>query len=1070
MNVRCAIVSSRSVYALGATRRRTSLSATATLPVVHSKGSDIRMDEVVQKSPSDNKSYRYLVLPNGLRSLLISDPDICIDDDDDQRTAEPMSPAPSEHESDDGSTTSTSQDKSAQVKKAAAAMAVGVGSFADPSDMQGLSHYLEHMLFMGSAEFPGESEYTDYLAQHAGTSNAYTEAEHTNYHLDIKPGQLRPALERFAAFFKQPLCSESALEREVCAVDSEFVGVSQNDSCRLSAVTTAAARPGHPLGTFMWGNKRSLYTQPLEQGIPIRDRIMAHYREHYSASRMCLAVLGGHTLDELQAWVQELFAPIENKGLQPLSIADRGPPFAGARAHLVPALHEGHTLKVTWQLPPVQGLYRKKAEDYWSHLLGHEGPGSLLSALKARKWATTLYAGVGGGESENNSGFALFEVEVTLTGVGLHAGPGLGLAVVQLLCQYLHMLKAAGPQEWVWRESKLIADCKFRFKQDHDAMDTVTNLVSGMLTCEPEHILSWLYMYEEWDEELVRAIGRGLAAGVDGFTVDLQSSSFELLQAPFKQRFEDVKQCHEPWFEFDYLSGDIPRSLLEEWCAAQPGADLKLPPPNPFITADLDLLPGAPANMVTAGMEVRYPASSAAAGADEALLPEGAVTAPDRIIDKPGQRLFHKLVTSFGTPRAVAIFKISSPALLRRVEAHAKAILLADCLEDAITEVAYQAELVGLHSHVSYEDPVGLELTVSGFSAKLVSLATVMFKALVEVKAAQTWEAIKENRLNRQKNAMLEVEKHCHRLRLQLLLEPHPSHEAVSEALEAVAPSDIESLRGELLQYCHIEALVEGNMSADEAQTLMRDVAKLIPGARMPAADRTALSCHEVPLGTHMIMRPAVNAKEANSAMQVYLQLGKTSLRLRALQLLCEQVVKESLWHKLRTEQQLGYSVGSSPTDTAQMLGFLVAVSSEKRPEDVEQAVSQFLDSALEDVKALSVEAFEDHVESVSIALREAPNNVDEQADHHWRCMSDMHYNFYKRYQVDAELHRLSHDDLVAFYAKYIISSGETRRKLVVASISQSHGNGPFPLQSKANPISDIDSVKAGLPVCVVRE
>lgn len=84
---------------------------------------------------------------------------------------------------------------------------------------------------------------------------------------------------------------------------------------------------------------------------------------------------------------------IENKGHQALSIADRGMPLAGARAHLVPALHEGHTLKATWQLPPVQGLYRKKAEDYWSHLLGHEGPGSLLSALKARKWATTLWAG-----------------------------------------------------------------------------------------------------------------------------------------------------------------------------------------------------------------------------------------------------------------------------------------------------------------------------------------------------------------------------------------------------------------------------------------------------------------------------------------------------------------------------------------------------------------------------------------------------------------------------------------------------------------------------------------------------
>lgn len=53
-------------------------------------------------------------------------------------------------------------------------------------------------------------------------------------------------------------------------------------------------------------------------------------------------------------------------------------------------------------------------------------------------------------------------MEVTLTEAGLHAEPGLGLATVAMLFQYLHMLEAAGPQEWVWRESKLISDCKFR--------------------------------------------------------------------------------------------------------------------------------------------------------------------------------------------------------------------------------------------------------------------------------------------------------------------------------------------------------------------------------------------------------------------------------------------------------------------------------------------------------------------------------------------------------------------------------------------------------------------------------
>ena len=102
--------------------------------------------------------------------------------------------------------------------QAAAAMAVGVGSFSDPDDvpvsylhyalrfdvtsnepssgdagraisatvcidavmippaaMQGMSHYLEHMLFMGSEKFPDENDYDSYLQHNGGAANAYTE-------------------------------------------------------------------------------------------------------------------------------------------------------------------------------------------------------------------------------------------------------------------------------------------------------------------------------------------------------------------------------------------------------------------------------------------------------------------------------------------------------------------------------------------------------------------------------------------------------------------------------------------------------------------------------------------------------------------------------------------------------------------------------------------------------------------------------------------------------------------------------------------------------------------------------
>lgn len=140
----------------------------------------------------------------------------------------------------------------------------------------------------------------------------------------------------------------------------------------------------------------------------------------------------------------------------------------------------------------------------------------------------------------------------------------------------------------------------------------------------------------------------------------------------------------------------------------------------------------------------------------------------------------------------------------------------------------------GLHRLSRPEGDAGLAMaTQSEFQSWLRQCGTVAgrdvragaVQALASVEASGTWEAIKEHRLNRHRNAMLEVEKHCHSLRLQLLLEPHHSHEAILHALEAVGPEDIRAFRQELLQTCHVEALVEGNMSADTARGMMGCVA-----------------------------------------------------------------------------------------------------------------------------------------------------------------------------------------------------------------------------------------------------
>lgn len=142
-------------------------------------------DSVVIKSANDRRLYRVIQLSNGLVALLVHDPQIypdglpqpshlpdktepevededeCEDevgDGDEDEDDEEEDEEEEEDEDEDEADADNEKEKTAQTKKAAAAMCVGFGSFSDPPEAQGLAHFLEHMLFMGSTEFPDENE------------------------------------------------------------------------------------------------------------------------------------------------------------------------------------------------------------------------------------------------------------------------------------------------------------------------------------------------------------------------------------------------------------------------------------------------------------------------------------------------------------------------------------------------------------------------------------------------------------------------------------------------------------------------------------------------------------------------------------------------------------------------------------------------------------------------------------------------------------------------------------------------------------------------------------------------
>ena len=142
-------------------------------------------ETVVAKASEDEREYRHLTLPSGISVLLCSD-------------------------------------ARAEQRGAAAVCVKGAGARTSPVELPGLAHYLEHMLFLGSAKYPGEAHYKKTVAKYNGRNNASTAPEDTVYHFECDIAGYAEVATILSQFFVgTPLLDAGSSERELCAVTAE---------------------------------------------------------------------------------------------------------------------------------------------------------------------------------------------------------------------------------------------------------------------------------------------------------------------------------------------------------------------------------------------------------------------------------------------------------------------------------------------------------------------------------------------------------------------------------------------------------------------------------------------------------------------------------------------------------------------------------------------------------------------------------------------------------------------------------------------------------------------------------
>ncbi|KAH9948332.1 LuxS/MPP-like metallohydrolase [Amylocystis lapponica] len=937
----------------------------------------------LQKPDLDDRQYQVIELQNGLRAIVIRD---------------------------------------SSTDKAAACLTIATGSLQDPSDMQGLAHFCEHMITKGSALYPKENDFMSYITSNGGIRNAVTGPSYAYYWFSIGPAQLSGALSRLAAFFHSPLFTPSLTAREIHAVDAESRRNAQNDVRRILQINKELTSPRHPYSQFGTGNHKSLTeaAKRLEKegrlpagentegdGGPvereIQRRLVEWWEHEYCAGRMTLAVLGRESLEELTGLVVPLFSPILNRGLDPRPIFKQRiwePSQTGIIVFLK-TVKDMYGLSLDFTLLDQRDNYEMKPAHVLAHFIGHEGPGSVCAYLKKKGWLVSITAA----PTTRNNSVQRFRVSCTLTKDGYAHHEHILLAIFN----YISLLRTSPLEAYHFEEMSTMAEIRFRFQEKVQPHTYVSGLAYELSeSYPPECILSGASLFREWDEALVRETLEALTLGQGRVMLEAREHSEEIVG-------KDAQWQAERWYGGEYCVRRMDPAFVEKTHAANENRELSLPRPNPYI----------PTNLAVNTTDVSAPSKS-----------------PSCIHRTSTTTLWFKKDDQFWVPKAQIRVDIRSPLAYGTPRQAVLTRLLADLLEDALSEVTYDARLAGLTYSVTNHSR-GLLVSVNGYNDKLPDLLQTVMRHLKDLSISpERLKVVAEQAKLHHQNFYLGQPSNLSEEFSRWLLMPviWTPADKLSE-IDLICASDVERHRDALLAKVHLEVLVNGNVEQQQAVDTVRSIEECLDARALAQSESPRLRSLIIPPGANFVMRKVhANSKEANNSLSYSCQFGDVAdPSLRPVLEFLVHVMKEPCFTQLRTKEQLGYVVATLLWTVASSTGLSIKIQSSKAPWYLEERVESFLESFRGTLEAMPADVFEAKKEGLVVRKRERAKNLQEESTRFWGYISSGYCDFL-RHEMDAEAIRaLTREDVLEAFDRYVVpsSGSRSRKKISLHLVSQ---------------------------------
>jgi predicted Zn-dependent peptidase len=160
-----------------------------------------------------------------------------------------------------------------------------VGGRNDPPGREGLSHFLEHILFRGTSDFGSSMAIESAFEAIGGAPNAATDAESTCFYSRVHPDHIKDGMEIFASMLQRPLLKGIEVEKRIITEEAREDLNEEGEEINPDTIVSRLLWPRHPLGMPTIGTLQSIAAISKED-------LEGHLKKFYVPSAAVLVVSG----------------------------------------------------------------------------------------------------------------------------------------------------------------------------------------------------------------------------------------------------------------------------------------------------------------------------------------------------------------------------------------------------------------------------------------------------------------------------------------------------------------------------------------------------------------------------------------------------------------------------------------------------------------------------------------------------------------------------------------------------------------------------------------------------------